>query len=630
MFRLETNKRLNQFKKEFLRRFEGREVPLLELLDPEFGIPYGNYNLSQSGEILQALQSEPPNKQVADQLSEILLDKYIQCLTDGLNEIKLTKHDFDQGHPEMNTTASIFGNILDDGTIFLKQFGGSSAINLMSRFSFGNPDLANKLRNITALEQSKTDAILAEVIHLPEGKIGNVVLHAPLRDYILPYLGCDEGEVISLNDLRVSVSGNQVILRSVKHNRRVIPYLSHAYNYSLALPVLCFLGDLQSTGSQFYFNWGILKNREFLPRVTFGKLILSRATWNLNFQNYQRLQDKLPRHLVIVEGDNELYIDKEQAMGQKILQDYLKKNETINVQEFLYTPENCFVKNRVSEVVIPVMGNNDSNTIKEVVLAPSKAGDADLLREQIPYPPGSQWLYFKLYTGPKTADNLLREKIKPFVALLRKKGLIEKWFFIRYNDPDFHLRLRFYHSSNLDFYKIIIGLFHSYFKNTFQKIQIDTYQPEYTRYPDLDEAERVFELDSDSILEKLDSNEELYRIETSLKTINSMLHSLSLQERVNFCLKQRDWFLGEFGWGLKSELNKAYRIHSTWIAKMLNVKFEITFQIQEKESLASYIHMHVNRNFISDQRKYELLLFHFLYRHFSSLAARENLHLKRN
>ena len=56
---------------------------------------------------------------------------------------------------------------------------------------------------------------------------------------------------------------------------------------------------------------------------------------------------------------------------------------------------------------------------------------------------GSEWLYFKIYCGVKTADFILVDYLKETIEQLLAQQYISKWFFIRYNDPDAHLRLRF-------------------------------------------------------------------------------------------------------------------------------------------------------------------------------------------
>jgi|GEM_PF-1293938 len=621
-FRKEPHPRLTAFRDEFIRRFEDREIPLAEALDPELGIRYGTYNLTPAGELLDQLSISPEPSAPKPALPSLLLDKYIACMASGGDEISFTAEELDTGIPEENITSYIFGSLLKKGPDFmflLKQAGGSSAVNLTSRFSLGNDLLAEKLREITAYEQSVTDAILAEVIHLPEGKIGNVVLHAPLREYQIHYLGHDTHTSLPLSDLLVSVSGNEVVLRSRKYNKRVIPYLSHAYNYATGLPVYNFLGDLQPAGAQFTFDWGVLSDREYLPRVTFKHLILWRATWNLTQKNIERIKNTLPRHIVIIESDHELYLDLFQPVAQKILQDHLKKNAETRVQEFLYPPDQCFVNDRSSEVVIPVMGENPKPFTKPVPLISGRS-----------YPPGSEWLYLKLYTGPRTADNLLRDKIRPFVQLLKQKGLIQKWFFIRYHDPGFHIRLRFYHDSNPGFYTAVTDLFHTHFKEelsfgSIYELQITCYQPEYNRYPDMQQAETLFMQDSERVLERLESDAEIYRIETSLIRIHTYLSCLTLPEKVSFCQRNRDGFLEELGVALKPKLNGLYRQHLTWIKATMDKVSPETFLPSEPGCLASYIHMHVNRNFISDARKYEMLLYHFLYRYYDSVLARKNL-----
>src|SRR5262249_34676440 len=64
------------------------------------------------------------------------------------------------------------------------------------------------------------------------------------------------------------------------------------------------------------------------------------------------------------------------------------------------------------------------------------------------FPPGSEWLYAKLYTGPAAVDQVLRDVVKPVVQKVMHSGAADRWFFIRYGDPDWHLRLRFHGVPN--------------------------------------------------------------------------------------------------------------------------------------------------------------------------------------
>ena len=58
------------------------------------------------------------------------------------------------------------------------------------------------------------------------------------------------------------------------------------------------------------------------------------------------------------------------------------------------------------------------------------------------FPPGSEWLYAKLYTGAATADRVLRDVVGPVTRSALRAGAVDGWFFIRYGDPDWHLRWR--------------------------------------------------------------------------------------------------------------------------------------------------------------------------------------------
>ena len=60
------------------------------------------------------------------------------------------------------------------------------------------------------------------------------------------------------------------------------------------------------------------------------------------------------------------------------------------------------------------------------------------------FPTGSEWLYAKLYTGTVAADHALREIVAPLVREMIEAEAADRWFFIRYADPETHLRMRFH------------------------------------------------------------------------------------------------------------------------------------------------------------------------------------------
>lgn len=283
------------------------------------------------------------------------------------------------------------------------------------------------------------------------------------------------------------------------------------------------------------------------------------------------------------------------------------------------------------------------------------------------YIPGSEWIYFKLYTGSKTADELLFRMIAPFVSNLHKKQLIKKWFFIRYNDTDFHLRIRFL-VNNTNNIGDIINLFtkqlNYWIKNDLiWKVQIDTYNRELERYGNvlIEDAESLFWIDSEIallIIKKIAVyGNETYRWMASLKMIDSLLSDFSLNviEKQQLMETLSRSFKMEFGFNEHNskQFNTKYRANKSIIESVLNNTIDnkdaksvyspviyrsgrlapVVESIKRKlkkenvtitlnELLASYIHMMINRLFRSKNRFHELIIYDFMRRYYTSEIAK--------
>ncbi len=77
------------------------------------------------------------------------------------------------------------------------------------------------------------DAVFAEIAHLPEGRVGNVVCRPVLRRYEIPLLatpGVPVDRQIALSDLTVSLHNGRIVLRSQRLGIKVLPRLTTAHN----------------------------------------------------------------------------------------------------------------------------------------------------------------------------------------------------------------------------------------------------------------------------------------------------------------------------------------------------------------------------------------------------------------
>jgi len=283
---------------------------------------------------------------------------------------------------------------------------------------------------------------------------------------------------------------------------------------------------------------------------------------------------------------------------------------------------------------------------------------------------GDSWLYYKIYTGPKTSDKVLTEIIKPVSEQFIAKNFIDKWFFIRYADPKHHIRVRFHYKKPEYVANIINGLY-PYFKKFIDqdliwKLQIDTYQREIERYGanTMELAESLFYFDSKMIVDFIDMIEgregEELRWLFSLRAIDSLLNSFKYtdEEKKNLLIILSTSYRSEFDTSkyLGKQLNDKFRTKRKKIesfmafkkdndlnyASILNVleekekntinvvskifklNKENNLQVELNNLLGSYIHMLMNRLFRSKNRMHEMVCYDFLCRYYKSLIAKKS------
>ncbi len=694
---------LDQFKREFYDRYEEQEVPLLLALDNEVGIPYGEKGHADIGHTpliddLCVNQPDSPARHSPTEtnLTTFLLEKLTNALRTGDSEINITDQDLKRLEAqspvpnELPASLYAFGSLLADSMpaidqgdfqFLLHSLSGPSSANLLSRFCHGSAALTEKVRSSLAYEASQyPDALLAEIVHLSEARTGNILLRPTLRAFEIPYLatsGADPDHLIALTDLLISVpQGKQIIIRSRRLKKRVIPRLTSAHNYVKGLPVYRFLADLQHQEGtlQVSWDWALLRNQVYLPRVCYRNIILSRATWNLTTALHQApsasafaaLQEKLhlniPQYVVMREGDNELLLDLTHDVCLSILMDTLRKSGTVQLSEFLQIPARCWLTDEkgkyTNEVIFPL---RSKRTIPQPTTQTAPP-DIALIQQ---HPIGSQWLYFKIYTGEKTADKLLTTVLEPLVDRWLGQQLIDRFFFVRYRDPYPHLRVRFRGvlAQQDEFHRTLINELYSMLEPYFQErlihnVVADSYRPELERYgtDTMAGSEHLFHIDSRSVIqclqELVDDDAEAFRWLLALRGLHDLLNAFAytLPAKVQIVKQLQASFFNEFGGdaALRTQLNTKYRNVTDQIQSVLDapemvlssqlcsVLVDRQAQIQALATdllrqttqldalVSSYGHMFLNRLFISNHRLHELVIYHFLFRHYSTTLARQS------
>lgn len=282
---------------------------------------------------------------------------------------------------------------------------------------------------------------------------------------------------------------------------------------------------------------------------------------------------------------------------------------------------------------------------------------------------GDEWVYFKIYSGYKTADLVLTDAINPLVKELLEEKIIDKWFFIRYSDPDFHLRIRF-RLTDLSQLGKLIFMMNSVVKPFLENMQVlkfqtDTYSRELERYGTntVTYSEILFFYDSEMTTGMLDIIEgdegEVVRWHFAIKIVDSFLNDFNFSENEKLELLDRlqNGFGSEFNMNknLKIQIDRKFRNERKTIIGILNgnetinsdyaplnnlikrrskknkgiiekintIKSKNQLEIDLNDLISSYIHMMLNRIFKSNPRLNEMLIYSFLYRFYKSEIARK-------
>ncbi|MFZ7116399.1 MAG: lantibiotic dehydratase [Bacteroidota bacterium] len=689
----EKNKNLERFKEQYFERYDYQFTPLLKVLDPEIGIGYekNHEGLNSLLDDLHILKEDYiSSASELTSVQKVILNKIAQC-KDNIIHLKDTDFELNvDGHCHLPPTFYISFSIIDsvENKIQFKFAGGSSGANIIGRFTHNQNnylELAKELTNYE-LEQFK-DVIVAEIIHLPDNLTANVISRGRILKYEIPCFtnsNIDSEYQIQLADLYLKIVNGRLVLFSLKHKCEVVPRLSNMHNSSLdLLPIYKFLVDYGKSifkMSSLNLNLGSLHEiLNYIPRIEYSNTILQPACWNFSKENYINILEadinsveremkhfqekwKIPNLIYLREVEDKVLYNLNSKISVELFIARIKFKESINVIEYIENSKTALVtdssgKGYLNEIIAFVLNPNfnyQTSYFKNSWLIKSNVKNKFIL--------GDQWIYLRIFCGVNTTEFILINSISVIIKNLLESSVINKWFFIRYNKPTNHIRLRLMLSDTKHLSEVINSLnrgIKELLEGEFvEKISFDTYFREIERYGRsiaitenyfciestfaievvkliissdddairtiysfwaVDDLLTIFNYSKDKKLELYSRLYKNYKTEFKIKKQQERIFDLkfrALRDRLNLTHILYAASPGEsLLLILKNRRSELFKFYEFYTDKLLPENIEVL--------VSSYIHMLLNRIYLSKQRQSEMIILYFLMKHTKSDMSRK-------
>ncbi|MFB4315123.1 lantibiotic dehydratase [Actinomadura sp. 21ATH] len=258
--------------------------------------------------------------------------------------------------------------------------------------------------------------------------------------------------VIGVDDLLVGCDRRRLFLFSLSRRQRLEPVALHALDLRARTPPLVrFLAEIARSQSAVVsnFSWGPAGRMPFVPRLRIGRTVLSPARWRLQrsdlpdrhapwnqwWDSVRHWQDRrrVPDAVTLTDGDRSLPLDLSQTAHLAVLRAHLDSIGVAVLSEA--ATGNGWFGGHAHEIVAPLtaVGTRPSAKTPRVPAAQPQHRDHGQL------PGASRMLLAKLYSSIERHPEVLSGYLPD---LLARWPSPPRWWFLRYQDPLPHLRLR--------------------------------------------------------------------------------------------------------------------------------------------------------------------------------------------
>ncbi|MEA2688686.1 MAG: lantibiotic biosynthesis protein, partial [Candidatus Eremiobacteraeota bacterium] len=330
----------------------------------------------------------------------------------------------------------------------------------------------------------------------------------------------DPERTLTPDDLVVGLAGGRLYVRSERHGAIVRVHQSHLARQTGNSRLGTFLATIaQSDLPYVAFTWGAAAVKlPFKPRVTVAGAVVAPATWRVPADVARdfagpagiawRALWHVPRRVYLVQLDNRALLDLNHAACVAQIAGFAARAGTRSVELHEPLPD-------LSDVTVDGPGGRH---VAEVALAlhvpaamtaapPAPRIGAARVTPAFgtQFAPGTQWIYARCYLPFERAGYFIEREIG---ALLRELGAAyEDAHFVRYRDPDPHVRLRVRAASAgtaAALWSAVVARGNGWVRaGAIERFELGTYDREVERYGGtaaIELAERVFTADTALVL----------------------------------------------------------------------------------------------------------------------------------
>ncbi|MFI1863716.1 lantibiotic dehydratase [Streptomyces jumonjinensis] len=495
----------------FLERYgPGALVPVQELIDPTRGL---GFPAGYRGSLL-----EKPSPYLTDQ-DEQLLALVQRATAEGAREVVLTDHDLDR--LTVGTPATLPAHT---ELSFHVQAPTQAALNsghfrlVVKGLSLGAGTVTGRFLDL--IDRTDRDRIATTYSTLPTltaGALRAQVSSPPLwprtenvgrAPEVLPAVIslAEHRSGTPLDDLAVRGDVQGLCLVSLSRGQAVEPAVLNAVQLTnVTHPLARFLCELPRARAAVLspFSWGAASRLPYLPRIRYGRTVLSTARWRVTASDLTdgdswRARYGMPTTICLGESDQRLHLDLNIESHLQLVRDELDHADHATLYEAPQLTAYGWFGGRAHEITLALAS-------AQAPAPPPPIGPVSSSNGHLPG--SSTWAYAKLYAHPDRFTSLLTTHLP---RLFETWTDPPEWWFVRYRDPDPHLRLRLRLSGASTFGAISerVAAWAELLRRDglLSRVEWDTYYPETGRYgtgPTMSAAEAVFAADSAAAVAQL-------------------------------------------------------------------------------------------------------------------------------